>query len=177
MNLTAIALAILATAPTMSTKVAHGYAVLVDAAARQSHVPPLLLVAIVEGESHWNPRIVNARSGAVGLGQVLTPACARGPTSEACATSQAPLFDPETNLRRSALILRGNWRLCGQAWEGALAGYQTGRCRPVPLTRSVGARWKALERVAASPGRPRTLPAASAGRQAPRRRKRAPGRP
>jgi len=168
---------VIANLASMPIKHARGYAVLIDAAATRSRVPPLLLVAIVDGESHWNPRIMNARSGAAGLGQVLTGACARSPTSEACRVSQAPLFDPETNLRRSAAILRGNWRLCGRTWEGALAGYQTGRCRPVPLTRTVAARWKALERAAATPGRLRTPPRTPDGRQAPAKRKRVLGRP
>jgi len=121
---------------------------MVDAAATRSHVPALLLVAIVENESRWRAGAYN-RSGAAGLGGVMprgVPACAGQ------AIPCAALLNPDINLRAAASILRQNYRYCARtarpSWERALAGYQTGRCGPIKLTATVVARWAQIERVA-----------------------------
>jgi len=86
-------------------------------AARRYGLDSLLLAAIVEAESSFNPRVISPQ-GAVGLTQVL-------PTSDRNLTVE-DLQDPETNLDRGAHYLR--WLL--DQYQGdlglALAAYNAG---------------------------------------------------
>lgn len=85
-------------------------------AADSHRVDPLLLAAVAEVESNFNPRAVSHR-GAVGLVQVL-PSTAR--------MSAEGLLDPETNLDRGAAYLRFLLERFGGDLELALAGYNAG---------------------------------------------------
>lgn len=143
MKLAAIVLAIRLSAPWMSAETATGYAKVLRAIERLNGTPPALLVAIVENESRWHPGVWNRASGAAGLAGVMpsaTPLCEGQP--DPCPA----LLDPGVNLTVASGVLRANWRYCGRRWDRALAGYQTGRCRPIGLTRRVLARWRTLER-------------------------------
>jgi hypothetical protein len=140
MKLIAIIKAIIITAPWLHNATSTYYAKLVNESADLFHVPPLLLVAIIEHESRWNPNAVNTKSGACGLGQVL-------PYNGKC------ILGVRSNIRASAGILHKNYVYCStrgnykiSLWEKGLAGYQTGRCKPVKMTKTVLNRWQELER-------------------------------
>jgi len=140
MKLAAMALAIVITAPWMAPKTSFYYAKEIKYASHAFSIPPLLLIAIIEHESRWNPNAVNTKSGACGLGQVL-------PYNGKC------ILGARSNIRASASILHKNYVYCSTRgnhkiglWEKGLAGYQTGRCEPVKMTKTVLTRWKELER-------------------------------
>lgn len=88
----------------------------IRSAADAHRVDPLLLAAVAEVESNFNPRAVSHR-GAVGLVQVL-PSTAR--------LSPEGLLDPEVNLDRGASYLRYLLERFGGDLELALAGYNAG---------------------------------------------------
>ena len=56
-------------APHMSKPTAKSYAKLIQKEAKERRFDPFTMIALVRGESHWNPSLVN-RIGCVGLGQV-----------------------------------------------------------------------------------------------------------
>lgn len=125
----------------MVHNLSYNYAKLVNESAKRSNIPSLLLVAIVEHESHWNPYVVNPNSSACGLGQVI-------PYNGKC------YLEPRMNLLVSGAILRKNYDYCKRfnkrrigSWKAGLAGYQTGKCKPVKMTKTVLSRWKYLERI------------------------------
>lgn len=81
----------------------------VRAASRRHLMHPATLVALVKSESPTcNPRVVNPRTGAVGLTQILP----RGSANPAHLSVEA-LKDPATNLDLGARHLAGLLVLCG----------------------------------------------------------------
>jgi hypothetical protein len=100
MKVAAVLAAILFCRPQLPLPVAQGYA---KAIAGQSVADPLLLVSVVDRETGgtWDAAVVNKKSGAVGLGQVLPqfrPQCAGAPSSAACSLEKKRLLDGQYNL-------------------------------------------------------------------------------
>lgn len=89
---------------------------LIRSVATRHDLDPLLMAAVVETESSFNPRAISHR-GATGLMQVL-PSTA--------ALEQEALLDPETNLEQGALYLRRLLRRYDGDLELALAAYNAG---------------------------------------------------
>lgn len=86
-------------------------------AARRYRLDSLLLAAVVEAESNFNPRVISP-AGAVGLAQVM-PHTGRSYTG-------GDLRDPETNLDIGARYLRRLLDLYDGDLELALAAYNAG---------------------------------------------------
>jgi len=93
------------------------YRPLVEKAAREHHVDPALLNAVIAVESAFNPRAVSNK-GAVGLMQIM-PGIARryGVTDR---------YDPEENVRAGAGYLRDLMQLYDGDIPLALAAYNAG---------------------------------------------------
>jgi hypothetical protein len=93
------------------------YAASIRATAERHGVDALLLAAIVEAESSFNPRAVSHR-GAVGLMQVMP--------ASAGATSPESLVEPDANLDAGARYLRSLLERFGGDLELTLAAYNAG---------------------------------------------------
>jgi hypothetical protein len=125
------------------------YAEAIVLAAHKARVPSLLLVAIIENESHWHTGAVSPDGKTIGLGQVALgtyPACRADRESKACAAVRAMLFDGAANIAAMGTVLRANRKHCGRKISHILAGYQSGRCKPVAVTWRVLRRYRALGR-------------------------------
>ena len=147
-----VAAAILLSSPGIPRDQAERYAGAIERAAARARVPPVLLIAIIEHESHWSLRLVS-RTGDVGLGQIHLAnyrACRPSLDSPECEAVKQRLYSGEENIAAMGGVLRANRRLCGPRLDRVLAGYQGRRCRPSSFTRAVLARWRALERAARS---------------------------
>lgn len=77
---------------------ASKWSTIVDKYARQYHVPPKLVLAVIDAESDGNPR-ARSKVGAMGLMQLM-PATARG-----LGFSSAKLYDPDTNIHAGVKYL------------------------------------------------------------------------
>ena len=88
---------------------------LVDAAALRHHVRPLRLALLMWSESHCREDAVNARTGTIGLTQILATGSANPAHLE-----PDELSAPETNLDLGAAHLARLLRLCG-SFGAALA--------------------------------------------------------
>lgn len=87
----------------------HGHlAPLVESAASESRIRPVTLVALMYAESTCGTRLVNRRTGTLGLLQILPSGSANPDHLEA-----DELLDPATNLRLGARHLRRMVNLCG----------------------------------------------------------------
>lgn len=144
-----IAAAIASSAPHLSAPTRTAYAGIILHAAHHAHVDPVLFVAIIENESHWRPAVVGGSKAdpSIGFGQVRLRsyrACRVDLASEECAAVKSWLSTPAGNIAAMAAILKANRRLCGRRVERYLAGYQSGRCRPVKVTWRVLRRWRQL---------------------------------
>ena len=108
-----IAAAIAAVNPSLPEATRLSYAHGVELAARRAQVDPLLIVAIIHGESRWQPGLVGGLDGAcVGLGQVclhIYPECRDGFETPACAAKREQLRDPFVNLAMIGVHL-SKWR-------------------------------------------------------------------
>lgn len=93
---------------------------LVDRAAREHDIDPLLLHAIARVESRHQPGAIS-HAGAHGLMQVIVPTARRFGVGEARA-----LHDPETNLQVSARYLKTLQRRFGNDLSLVLAAYNAG---------------------------------------------------
>lgn len=133
MKTAAVAAAILLCRPTMPVATATVLSKVVVERSEKAVTDPLLVVALVHNESGWDPSVVNKKSGAVGLGQVLPeyrPQCAgEAKKSAACAAEKKRLLDGAYNLAVSIDAL-GAWRVFCKSkvgyWseEGSLQAYQ-----------------------------------------------------
>jgi soluble lytic murein transglycosylase-like protein len=97
---------------------------LVDGAAARHELNPIWLVAQVVAESQCRPGVVNARTGAVGLMQIM-PLGSANPRR----LSAAALRNPATNIDLGAAHLARCLELCG-SFGGAVAVYHgKSKCR------------------------------------------------
>jgi len=94
---------------------------LVDAAALRHHVRPLRLALLIWSESNCREDAVNARTGAIGLTQILAAGSANPAHLE-----PDELQAPETNLDLGAAHLARLLRLCG-SFAAALGIYHGNR--------------------------------------------------
>lgn len=106
---------------------------------RACGVDPFLVTALIEHESHWNPRAVNARSGTRGLAQI-DPRFYSGDPDE--------LFRVDVNVRQIVGMLAAarlycapysrhpsDWLQATTGWDAvrhSRCGYRGGRRLPVP---------------------------------------------
>lgn len=145
-----VAAAILLSSPGIPRDQAERYAGAIERAAARAKVPPVLLVAIIERESHWSLRLVS-RTGDVGLGQIHLAnyaACRPSLDTPECEAVKARLMVGTENIAVMGGILRANRKLCGSRLDRLLAGYEGRRCKPGVRTRGTLARWRELERQA-----------------------------
>ena len=97
---------------------------LVEAAAAEEYVRPVVLVAVARAESTCDPSAVNRRTGALGLLQIMP-----GRSADPDHLERGELLDPETNARLGAAHLRRCLNLCGTL-GGGLHVYNGGqRCK------------------------------------------------
>jgi hypothetical protein len=159
----------------MPRREAAMYATALNEVSKIHALDPLLLVAIVDHESHWRPSEISPDGEDYGLGQVrarFLSGCRDdedpvGAPSEACMASKARLLDGAYNIRHIAAILSANRALCVEKTGSAapdryLAGYQglnrveQGRyCEPGAVTAEVlGYQRKLLDKYFPAPHRP-----------------------
>ena len=102
------------------------YASYVRVHARQNHLNPALLAAVIDSESKFDTN-AQSSSGAIGLMQ-LTPSTARGIAirTGGSAFRTGDLYDPEINIRYGAWYLRNLFRKYGNE-RLVLAAYNAGQ--------------------------------------------------
>jgi soluble lytic murein transglycosylase-like protein len=93
----------------------------VDASARRHLLHPVVLVSVIAAESTCQADAVNARTGAIGLGQIMPGRSADRPGSN--------LRDPATNLNLTARHLAGLMVLCGSLGGAVHVYHGHKRCR------------------------------------------------
>lgn len=99
----------------------------VESSARKHAVPILLLVALIEVESGWNPRAVNKnRNGTKDLGIMqLNNKYLEYYTWKFWDGSKLDPFDYNTNIEVGTAVLRYLYNLTG-SWEDAIVAYNCG---------------------------------------------------
>ena len=140
-----LAAAIAISSPHLSKHTRAAYAKAIAHDATRAHVDPMLVVAIIENESRWHTGAVGGSKAdpSIGLGQVRLRnyhACAASLESKECRAVKAMLLTAAGNIHATVAVLKANRRHCGHRLERYLAGYQTGRCKPVRVT------WRVLRR-------------------------------
>jgi peptidoglycan lytic transglycosylase len=97
--------------------------------ARQQHLDPYMLAALIRQESEFNPRALSP-AHAYGLTQ-LEPGTGRALARRAGVRrfTNRSLFQPSTNLKLGARYLRALFDQWGGRWEPALASYNAGKSR------------------------------------------------
>jgi hypothetical protein len=132
--------AILISQPSMPSATATAYASILQAEGKARKFDPITVVAMVEGESHWNSRLVGGLNNqCVGLGQhclhVYKYCTTTGYKGKRCQARRAYLLNGGNNLRetakaitlwrkycrkltgRSALFARWLYGYQGHAWK------------------------------------------------------------
>lgn len=99
-------------------------AALIEAAAAESRVPAVVLVAQMVPESSCGKNLVNVRTGALGLLQVMP-----GRSADPDHLERDELLDPETNVRLGARHLRKCINLCGTLTAGLHIFHGGKKCR------------------------------------------------
>jgi hypothetical protein len=143
--------------PQMSRSNREAYARIVNTEAARVRADPLLMLAIIEHESRWNPRADNGKC--VGLGQICLEtqsACrgAEGLNASACQARRAALFDGATNIHAMAGALAAGRAFCGKSAKLAdiVSSYAgTGACgrnggRQHKITRDIIDIYRTLKR-------------------------------
>ena len=97
---------------------------LIEAAADESRVPAVVLVAQMVPESSCGVKLVNVRTGALGLLQVMP-----GRSADPDHLERDELLDPETNVRLGARHLRRCLNLCGTLPAGLHVFHGGKKCR------------------------------------------------
>jgi hypothetical protein len=129
-SLGVILAAILLSQPRMSPETARGYATEVRSVARDRHVDPLTIVAMVHYESMW---IASVGSNAcVGLGGICLAsfrACQLDLDDPGCRAKRLELLDGRANLRAMGSFIQSNRDFCRKKTGRAelrhwLASYQ-----------------------------------------------------
>lgn len=124
-NAVIIAAAIALCAPSMPHAQRVQYAKVIVSEAPKARVAPFDIVALVDGESTWNSRVVSSDGEYYGLGQVRVrylPACKSdldpiGNPSSACQAAKVRLLEGTNNLRLT-VQLAGKWRKICQKQTG-----------------------------------------------------------
>jgi soluble lytic murein transglycosylase-like protein len=101
----------------LGNDLAADYEVMIEFTARQHQVSPLLVKAVIQAESNFDPRAVSHR-GAVGLIQVM-PATAR-------AMGVQNLTDPQKNITAGVKYLKVLLKLFNDDEKLAIAAYNCG---------------------------------------------------
>ena len=101
-----------------------GFEPMIQAAARQHQVDPLLLAALVREESRYDP-VVRSWVGATGLAQLM-PSTAQWVASQIGGVDAGKLTDPATNLRLGSWYLAYTHRVFGGDSLLAVAAYNGG---------------------------------------------------
>ena len=103
-------------------------------AAHHHLIHPVLLAKVVAAESHCRPGVVNRRSGAVGLGQVL-----RGRSADPAGHTVDELKGVDLNLYLTAAHIARCLVLCNENEQGAISVYNGGskKCRATDWSRWV----------------------------------------
>lgn len=96
---------------------AKSYAPLLQAEGKKHHLDPVTLIVLINGESGWNPQLVNS-IGCIGLGQHCLQFqykfCRKGADYDkaACDAKKAPYFNGPFNLSATAGAISANRRMC-----------------------------------------------------------------
>lgn len=107
-----IAVAIAFCNPALPSGTVNEYAKIIFDGSIKTDTDPLLIVAMVDHESRWQAGAVNPKSGALGLGQILSqfrPACVGNKGSAACVAEKKKLLDGTYNLK-TALSIVETWK-------------------------------------------------------------------
>ncbi|MFI5245304.1 MAG: hypothetical protein ACHQQR_08785, partial [Gemmatimonadales bacterium] len=117
--------AILACRPAIPLPEARAYAAIVATA----HVDPILIVALVDRETGWQPRAWSSDGRYIGLGQIAWRfRCGRGRATvhrSTCAAERRRLLDGRYNLR-AVLEIVDEWRATCRRMTGTEDGWITG---------------------------------------------------
>lgn len=107
-------------APHLGEDVNKNYTHIVLTESRKRSIDPLLVVALVEHESHWRAGAISEDGEDFGLGQIrgrYEPACVKefdpvGDPSTPCEEARMRLLDGSYNLKRTIATLAENRKLC-----------------------------------------------------------------
>jgi len=99
-------------------------ATVVEAAATEARVSPLVLVAMARVESSCDPSAVNRRTGSIGWLQILP-----GRSADPDRLEADELSDPEINVPLGARHLRACMNLCGSLPAGLHVFHGGKKCR------------------------------------------------
>jgi hypothetical protein len=98
---------------------AKSYAPILQEMGKKHHLDPVTLIVLIDGESKWNPSIVNS-IGCIGLGQHCLQFqykfCRKGAgyNKAKCDAKKAPYFNGPFNLRATASSISVNRRYCNK---------------------------------------------------------------
>lgn len=169
--------------PSIPKEEAGRYAKILNEIGKTNEIDPLIAVAMVHYESHWQPGVVSSDGEDHGLGQVrarYVGACLNDEDpvnnpSEACKAVKANLLVGETNLKAMGGIIKANKKMCLEKKHSSknehwIAGYQglsepeKGKyCTPGPTTTRVLDYYNdLLEKFAGKPKQAPTKPDAKA---------------
>ena len=107
-------------APHLSEAVNANYTHIILTESRKKAIDPLLVIALVEHESHWRSGAISEDGEDFGLGQIrgrYEPACVKefdpvGDPSTPCEEARMRLLDGSYNLKRTIATLAENRKLC-----------------------------------------------------------------
>lgn len=114
----------------MSPATARSYAKVVQAEARDHHIDPFTMVAMVHYESHWIAGVGNGKCfGLAGVCLSIFQTCRSDKAGPECQAKRAELLSGHSNLRVAAEMITANRRFCraktGRAgFRHWLASYQ-----------------------------------------------------
>jgi hypothetical protein len=114
-----------------------GHQSLAEPMYREAHrhlIHPVLLAKVVAAESHCRPGIVNPRTHATGLGQIIS-----GRSADRAGHTVDELKDVDLNLYLTAAHIVRCLVLCNENELGAISVYNGGskKCRATPWSRWV----------------------------------------
>ena len=98
---------------------AETYAPILQQEGKKHGIDPVTLIVLIDGESKWNPGLVNS-IGCIGLGQHCLQfqygVCRQGPTynKAKCDAKKAPYFNGPFNLRATASSISINRKFCNK---------------------------------------------------------------
>lgn len=95
------------------------YAPILQEQGKKYNIDPVTLIVLVDGESKWNPGVINS-IGCVGLGQHCLQFqfkfCQKGPSynKAQCDAKKAPYLNGPFNLRATARAIYNNRKFCNK---------------------------------------------------------------
>ena len=98
---------------------AKTYAPILQEVGKKHRLDPATLIVLIDGESHWNPGLVNS-IGCIGLGQHCLQYqykfCQKGSNynKAQCDAKKAPYFSGPFNLRATARAITTNRKFCNK---------------------------------------------------------------